>query len=143
MLIKIQKVHPKAIVPDYATSGAACFDLHSVEAGEFGMMESAKSFDIGLKFEIPEGYAMFIYSRSGDGFKKDVRLANCVGIIDSDYRGEVKVKLTADRMQRNFVNVGDRIAQAMLMPVQQVRFGLVHEVSTTERGEGGFGSTGK
>lgn len=143
MQIKIQKAHPKAVVPTYATPGAACFDLHSVHDGDFGMLWSSKVFDTGLKFEIPEGQVMLIFSRSGDGFKRDVRLANCVGVIDSDYRGEVKVKLTADCMRENYINAGDRIAQALILPVERVQFLVVDGLSVTDRGEGGFGSTGK
>lgn len=85
---------------------------------------------------------MMVYSRSGHGFKSDVRLANCVGVIDSDYRGEVKVKLTNDGNEYMQVNEGDRIAQAMIIPVEQVKFIEVAELSDTERGTGGFGSTG-
>ena len=85
---------------------------------------------------------LLIYSRSGHGFKNDIRLANCTGVIDSDYRGEVKVKLTSDGDCDFAVNAGDRIAQAMLIPVPKVELMAVTELSDTERGTGGFGSTG-
>lgn len=100
-------------------------------------------FDIGLAFEIPKDHVMLIFSRSGHGFNSDTRLANCVGVIDSDYRGEVKVKLTVDpSMQDGFVVYQyDRIAQAMVIPVEQVTFILSDELSDSER-FGGLGSTG-
>ena len=86
---------------------------------------------------------MLVFSRSGHGFKNNVRLANCVGVIDSDYRGEVMVKLVYDGFTSNLlVRNGDRIAQAMLVPAQQVTFEVVEELNTTERGTKGFGSTG-
>ena len=84
---------------------------------------------------------MMIYSRSGHGFNWGVRLANCVGVIDSDYRGEVKVKLQADGCAMT-VSKHDRIAQAMIIPVPKVQFTEVEALSETVRGAGGFGSTG-
>lgn len=88
---------------------------------------------------------MLVFSRSGHGFKNDTRLANCVGVIDSDYRGEVMVRLTCDNMSVNALHVspGDRIAQAMLLPVAQVEFEEVDDLGATKRGTGGFGSSGK
>lgn len=146
MQVKINKLHPEAVIPKYATPGAACFDLHAVN--NWGTcivcLDEPEVIDTGLAFEIPKDHVMLIFSRSGHGFKKDVRLANCVGVIDSDYRGEVKVKLTCDNQDNILrVNHGDRIAQAMILPVQQVSFLEVDELSNTERGAGGFGSTGK
>jgi dUTP pyrophosphatase len=87
---------------------------------------------------------MLIFSRSGHGFKNNIRLSNCTGVIDSDYRGEVQVKLASDDPDGAVFSVahGDRIAQAMVLPIEQVSFEEVTELSTTERGEGGFGSTG-
>lgn len=141
MELKIKLLNEQAQVPAYQSKGAACFDIHSLAAGAVPVRNSAV-FDTGLAFEIPEGYALMIYSRSGHGFKSDVRLANCVGVIDSDYRGEVKVKLTNDGAVGYKVNAGDRIAQAMLIPVPKVELMAVTELSDTERGTGGFGSTG-
>jgi len=89
---------------------------------------------------------MLIFSRSGHGFKNDARLANCVGVIDSDYRGEVAVKMTSDRQFSDahalVVRNGDRIAQAMIIPFPKIKFEEVDELGSTERGTGGFGSTG-
>lgn len=142
MELKIKKVLPEAILPVYGTEGAACFDLY---AATCGMVTNTKPALIrtGLAFDIPEGYVMHIYSRSGHGFKHGVRLSNCVGVIDSDYVGEVMVRLTCDDPLGEFrVQPGDRIAQAMLVPVSQVSFVEVEELKETERGAGGFGSTG-
>lgn len=144
MNLKIKKLHPDAIVPSYATSGAACFDLHSL-VEDFNPTPTGPThiFRTGLSFEVPFGWALMIYSRSGDGFVRDTRLANCVGVIDSDYRGEVKVKLTVDDLHGQVTaRAGDRVAQAMLVQVPRVEFEIVDELSDTDRGTGGFGSTG-
>ena len=153
MKLNVKALHPDAIVPQYATVGAACFDLHAlmekawVEGPEASAQVNPGTPTVirtGLAFEIPDGYVMLIFSRSGHGFKNDIRLANCVGVIDSDYRGEVQVKLTNDNSEGNFLTVkhGDRIAQAMIVPVERVELVQVDDLSSTERGEGGFGSTG-
>lgn len=98
----------------------------------------------GWAFEVPTGHVMMIYSRSGHGFQHNVRLANCVGVIDSDYRGEVAVKLAQDSGGDKVVfRRGERIAQAMIIPVEQVEFQEVNELSETVRGNAGYGSTGK
>lgn len=145
MNINVKKLHPDAKMPIYATHGAACFDLHAILV-RYGrqVVDTNKEFRTGLSFEIPDGYAMLIFSRSGHGFKNDTRLANCVGVIDSDYRGEVLVKLTADSRSDNllYVHDGDRIAQAMIIPIPRVQFTEANELSETVRGNGGFGSTG-
>jgi len=149
MKVRIKKLHPDAIVPTYGTAGAACFDLYALEVNDcFHIGSHADQFEpvmcrTGLAFEVPEGHAMMVYSRSGHGFKSDTRLANCVGVIDSDYRGELMVKLTYDGDDVGaFIKPGDRIAQAMIIPVEQVQFELADDLSDTARGEGGFGSTG-
>lgn len=150
MKLKVQKLHPDAILPKYATAGAACFDLHAVgpvdpfyDSQEIG--EQPLTIETGLAVEVPENHVMLIFSRSGHGFKHDTRLANCVGVIDSDYRGELMVRLTRDGgwdTKPLRVRPGDRIAQAMLVPIPRVELELVEDLSTTERGAGGFGSTG-
>jgi dUTP pyrophosphatase len=142
--VKIKKTHPLAQLPSYATNGAACFDLHAMLSNEINISPfQTATIETGLSFEIPEGHVMLIYSRSGHGFKNDVRLSNCTGVIDSDYRGSVLVKLVNESSAFDFtVKNGDRIAQAMVIPVQQVSFEEVSELSSTERGNGGFGSTG-
>ena len=144
MLIKIRRLHPAAIIPSYGSDGAACFDLHAIVDDEPLEVRQGltATFRIGLSFEIPDGHVMMVFSRSGHGFKSDVRLANCVGVIDADYRGELQVKLTADDGGKLTVRHGDRIAQAMIVPIPSVRFEEVAQLSKTERGAGGFGSTG-
>jgi dUTP pyrophosphatase len=147
--VKIKKLRDNAIMPAYATDGSAAFDLYS--AVDCDEINHAKTISTGLAFEIPNGYCMKIYSRSGHGFKQGVRLANCVGIIDSDYRGELLVKLTGDHYHLGGggrvescleIKAGDRIAQGIIVPVEQVQFEWSNELSSTERGAGGFGSTG-
>lgn len=143
MDIKIKKLHPLAQEPTYGTDGAACFDLYSISNAVVHARDS-EVIRTGLAFEIPEGYVMRIYSRSGHAFKNDVRLSNCVGVIDSDYRGEVMVKLANDNNDvALIVKAGDRIAQAEITPVIRVGFNEVEELSDTKRGDRGFGSTGK
>lgn len=141
MNINIVKTHPDAVVPQYATSGAACFDLVSVAGGEVTAGGSVV-FDTGLQFEVPEGHVMVVHSRSGHGFKHGIRLINCVGVLDSDYRGNLFVKLRNDGVEPFTVAAGDRIAQAMIIPVFTVGFTVCDELSDTARGAGGFGSTG-
>ncbi len=142
MQINIKKLSGLAFTPTYGTEFAACFDIYSADSGMVSSI-APKIFGTGLSFEIPEGYVMMVYSRSGHGFKSGIRLANCVGIIDSDYRGELMVKLVCDDSSKNvFVARGERIAQAMVIPVQQNTFNVVRDLSDTERGGDGFGSTG-
>lgn len=147
MQIKIKKLSPLAKTPTYATDGSGCFDLYSINTMPRLVHEGCPVvFDTGLSFEIPPGYGMFILSRSGHGFNFDTRLANCVGFIDSDYRGEVKVKLTADQEHEEAMPLsvmpGDRVAQACILPIPKVEFILADNLSDTARGQGGFGSTG-
>lgn len=140
MNLKIKKLHPDAIIPTYGTEGAAAFDLYAIHDHWDAFTTITPT---GLAFEVPEGHVMMVYSRSGMCIKQGTRLANCVGVIDSDYRGEVMVALHNDRGMDVVVKAGDRIAQAMVIPVQQVTFAVVDELSSTERGAGGFGSTGQ
>lgn len=140
MLVKIKKLHPDALMPQYGSDGAACFDLHCIN-GAFVCTQEV--FDTGLAFEIPEGHVMLVFSRSGHAFKHDTRLANCVGVIDHDYRGEVKVKMRVDSdLSCVSIKSGDRIAQGMIVPYPKVEFDWADELTDTDRGEGGFGSTG-
>lgn len=142
MQVKIKKLHTNAVIPQYATTGAACFDLVSVNEVMLTPGREHVALKTGLAFEIPEGYVMMVYSRSGHGFKNGVRLANGTGVIDSDYRGEVMVKMHNDGSTALLVNAGERIAQAMIVPAMQVELQVVDELSDTARGSGGFGSTG-
>lgn len=140
--LKCKKLDPAAALPDKGTDGAACFDIYTWHGEAIDPGESVV-FSTGIAFEIPEGYALMVYSRSGHGFKQGLRLANCVGVIDSDYRGELKVKIHNDSQKTYFAHAYERIAQAMLIEVPRIELDVVDELSETERGEGGFGSTGK
>lgn len=141
--VNIVKTHPDAIVPFYGTLGAACFDLYSTESATVLPQCGSKFIGTGLTFEIPSGYVMLVYSRSGHGFKNDIRLCNSVGVIDSDYRGQVMVKLHNDGNESYEVAKGERIAQGMIVPYNKVSFTVTESLTDTERGVGGFGSTGK
>lgn len=144
--LKVKRLHEDAKMPRYMTAGAACFDVHAIEVGEEGISlhstGSAYTFRTGLAFEVPQGYVMLVFSRSGHGFNADVRLSNCVGVIDSDYRGELRVRLAADAKDYT-VREGERVAQCMLLPVQQWSLVEAGELSDTARGEGAYGSTGR
>lgn len=140
--VKVKRLRADAKLPVYGTAGAACFDISTTDAKPVRAL-CTETYSTGLAFEVPEDHVMLVFSRSGHGFNDDIRLANCVGVIDSDYRGELKVKLTSDATSSKTFAVGDRIAQAMVLPVSQVSFVEVQELSSTERGEGGFGSTGE
>jgi len=142
MNIKVKPLSDLAKLPEYATAGSACFDIATTSDGVDVTPGSSAVLKTDLSFEIPPGYVMLVYSRSGHGFKNGIRLANGTGVIDSDYRGELMVKLHNDSSRIFSINRGDRIAQAMIVPVQQVEFDAVEELSDTERGAGGFGSTG-
>jgi dUTP pyrophosphatase len=148
MKVRIKKLHEDARIPVYSTQGAACFDLFALiePDSEINRVHLSKPvlFRTGLSVEVPDGHVMMIFSRSGHGFKNNIRLSNCVGIIDSDYRGEISVKLASDDPDNKPFRVddGDRIAQALILPVERVEFIVSDELSDTARGEGGFGSTG-
>lgn len=141
-MIKIKLLNKNAKVPTYATVGAACFDIYATEGADILGREQL-AIGTGLAFDLPEGKALMIYSRSGHGFKSGVRLGNCVGVLDSDFRGELKVCIRNDGAGIFSVLAGDRIAQGMIIDVERYKFEVVDELSDTARGTGGFGSTGK
>lgn len=144
--LKVKRLTETAKLPTYAHDGDACFDIYSdgicLRDSDYVTGHLRETHSTGLYFDIPNGYAMMVYSRSGMGFNNDVRLANCVGVIDSGYKGELKVKLTCDGVATRY-GKGDRIAQAMLIPVPAVEIEEVNELRESERGMGGFGSSGK
>lgn len=142
MQVKVKKINENAKLPHYATPGAGCFDISCVNGAALNS-NASHVLHTGLSFEIPEGYVMLVFSRSGHGFKHDVRLSNCVGIIDSDYRGELMIKMKSDSTFTYLdIAPGDRIAQGMILPVNQVQFVESETLSETDRGENGLGSTG-
>lgn len=140
MQVKIKRLHPDARMPEYATDGSGCFDLYAATASDRGVWSKAGNveFDTGVAFEVPEGYAMLIFSRSGFGFKHTATLVNSVGVGDNDFRDAIKVKYN------NAIpaGVGDRIAQAMIIPIPRIEFEWADELTATSRGTNGFGSTG-
>jgi dUTP pyrophosphatase len=144
--LKIKALNSCAQMPYYATEGAACIDfrapLNPAARGDYVFPGKPLSFKLGLAVEVPEGYALLMFSRSGQGFNSDTRLANCVGVIDSDYRGELNVKLTCDGPNIMRVEPGDRVCQGMLVQVPRIVIEEVTELGETVRGEGGLGSTG-
>ncbi|MBR3767003.1 MAG: dUTP diphosphatase [Clostridia bacterium] len=142
--VKIKKLNDKATVPTYGSPFSAGADLYACEDAPV-TIEPGKTVLVhtGLSFEIPEGFAGLIYARSGLATKKGLAPANKVGVIDSDYRGEVMVSLYNQSDVPQTVEPGERLAQMVITPFLKADFILADELSDTVRGEGGFGSTGK
>ena len=143
--VKVKKLHPDAVAPKYAKDGDAGMDLVATN------IISNTTFDVtygtGIAMEIPKGYVGLVFPRSSIR-KTDLSLTNCVGVIDSGYRGEIQATFKKIfgkndvRLDELDYNVGDRISQIMIIPYPSVSFVEVDELSQTDRGEGGFGSTG-
>ena len=141
MKLGYRLIHPLATAPKFANPGGACFDVASAEA-LYLVPGCVHKVHTGLKFDIPEGYELRMYSRSGHGMK-GISLANSVGVIDSGYTGELIVLLRNESREAFHVRVGDRIAQAQLKRLEQYDLVQIEAITkTTERGDGGFGSTG-
>lgn len=145
MKIKIKKLKSNAIIPSRGSAQAAGYDLYACLDSDFIEIEPHKTAKIGtgLSIEVPEGYFGAIFARSGLALKQSLRPANCVGVADSDYRGEYIVALHNDSDELRKIEAGDRIAQLVIMPYLSVEFEEAQELGSTERGAGGFGSTGK
>ncbi len=137
-MIKIKKLHQNAVLPFYATAGANAMDLTAISKEQIDN-EHVK-FGFGLAFEIPVGKVGLVFPRSSC-YKQRQLLSNSVGVIDSDYRGEVSAVFIGTAS--NGYEVGDRVAQIMFIDAPQVELIEVDELSSTERGSGGYGSTGK
>ena len=144
MNINIKKLDENAVIPQYAKPGDAGMD---VVATSINITDDYIEYGTGLAFEVPEGYCMLIFPRSSNS-KKDLLLANSVGVLDSGYRGELKLRFKrAYRSDiyglsvKSIYDVGDRIGQIMILPYPKIEFNEVEELSDTERGSGGFGST--
>lgn len=143
MEVKIKKLTPTAKLPTYGSACSAGADLYSDES-EFNIAPGETHLvHTGLSIEIPEGFGGFIYARSGLATKKGLAPANKVGVIDADYRGEVRVALFNHSQTVQTVEAGERIAQLVIAPFLKAEFTETDELSETERNEGGFGSTGK
>lgn len=141
--MNVKKLNEKAILPTYGSAFAAGADLYACEEGEVTVAAGeTKLIHTGLAMEIPEGLVGLIYARSGLASKKGLAPANKVGVIDSDYRGEIMVALHNHGSAPQTVAAGERIAQLVFTPYYTADFTVVDELSDTVRGVGGFGSTG-
>ncbi len=134
--VKIKKLNPNAKIPVYAKKGDAGLDVTAVSKNEH---EKFVEYETGLAFEVPEGYVMLVFPRSSVT-NKDLNMANCVGVLDSCYRGELKIRFR--KTGKDDYEIGDRIAQLIILPYPKINFQEVQKLSETERGENGFGHTG-
>lgn len=143
MEIKIKKLNEEAIIPKYATNKSAGADLSACIEKEIIVKPfSQVTINTGLAIEIPDGFVGLIFSRSGLSTKKGLALANKVGVIDSDYRGEWLIVLYNQSNQEQVIKPQERIAQFVIVPYYKAEFILTDELSVTKRNAGGFGSTG-
>ena len=142
--IRVKKLKSSAILPTYGSTGAAGADLYACLDGAVTIEPHQTVFvPIGLALEVPEGCAGLIYARSSMGAKRGLAPANKVGVVDSDYRGEVMVALHNHGTEPQSVEHGERVAQLLITPVLTPAYEEAYELSDTVRGVGGFGSTGK
>ena len=146
MKVRIKKLSENAVVPTYGTDYAAGADLYACldEKIEIAPLET-KMVGTGIAMEIPDGYVGLVFARSGLACKKGLAPANKVGVIDSDYRGEIKVALHNHNGQGDALAIenGERIAQIAIVPYLKAQFEVAESLDETDRGENGFGSTGK
>ena len=142
--VQVKKLNEHAILPTYGSANAAGADLYACADSEI-TIEPGETYLVktGLAMELPEGYAGLIYARSGLATKRGLAPANKVGVIDSDYRGEIMVALHNHGKEAQIIAHGERIAQLVVTPYIAADFEVADELSDTVRGEGGFGSTGK
>ena len=137
MKVKINKLHEDAIIPKYAKDGDAGMDLTAVDVtADAGVI----TYKTGLAVEIPRWHVGLLFPRSSV-YKTGQSLTNCVGVIDSGYRGEIMLKFTLSPYQREY-QIGDRVGQLIIMPYPKIEFEEVDQLSSTDRGKGGYGSTG-
>lgn len=139
MLVK--KLHEDAVIPKYATTGAVAFDLCALE-NTLVLSNMVYMIRTGLAFAVPEGYELSIRPRSGLSIKYPNYIANSPGTIDFDYRGEIQILVINNTRRGWDIKKGDRIAQAVLSPIERCYFETVDELPETKRGTGGFGHTG-
>ena len=142
--IRIKKLHPNAVIPTYGSLEAAGADIYACLDAAVAIPAGKTVFiPTGLAMEVPKGCAGLIYARSSMGSKRGLAPANKVGVIDSDYRGQVMVALHNHSQEDQVVNPGERVAQLIITPVFTPGFREVDDLSETDRGSGGFGSTGR
>ena len=143
MKVPFIKLHPDAVMPTYGSRHAAGADLYALAETEIPIPAGKTVFvSTGIAMEIPEGFVGLVFARSSMGAKRNLAPANKVGVIDSDYRGEIKVVLHNHGDTDQVVMSGERIAQLAIVPYLTAEFEECTSLSDTERGEGGFGSTG-
>lgn len=146
-IINIKKTDENAKIPTYGSVYAAGADLYAVVHNEENKVEilpgETAFIDTGIVMEIPNGYVGLVYARSGLSCKQGLAPANKVGVIDSDYRGNIMVALYNQSNETRIVSEGDRIAQIIIQPVEQFGFKVTENLSNTVRGNGGFGSSGR
>ena len=143
MTVKIKKLNENAVIPTYGTDFSAGADLYCLcDERVIIPAHSTVLLGTGISIEIPAGYCGLIFARSGISIKRGIAPANKVGVIDADYRGEVKVALHNHTDEPKEVEPGERIAQMAIVPFLKAEFEVVDELSDTVRGAGGFGSTG-
>ena len=141
--VKIKKISEKAIIPTYGTDYAAGADLYACIDNVINILPGETKFiNTGIAIQVPIGYAAFIYARSGLSCKKGLAPANKVGVVDADYRGEVMVALHNHSNEERQIEPNERIAQVVIAPYLKANFVEVENLDATERGAGGFGSTG-
>ncbi len=144
MDFKVKKLDERAVIPSYATPHSAGADLYNMQGCPVTIEpHQTVMIKTGLAIELPEGYVGLVFARSGIASKRGLAPANKVGVIDSDYRGEWMVALHNHSDVAASVDGGERVAQVVVVPYIQGAFKQTDELSDTERGEGGFGSTGK
>ena len=142
--INVKLLREGARVPTYGTDEAAGADLYVCAEGEIVIAPGQTvKVNTGIALELPRGYVGLVFARSSLGVKRDLAPANKVGVIDSDYRGEIMVMLHNHGSQLRSVSPGERVAQLVIVPVITPGFCQVEELNDTQRGIGGFGSTGK
>lgn len=144
MEVKIKKLREDAIISTRGSEQAAGYDLYAnIDKNVVLYPRRTQKIGTGIAIEIPNGYFGAIFARSGLATKNGLRPANCTGVIDSDYRGELIVALHNDSEEIQVIKPYDKIAQLVIMPYLAVEFNEVDTLNDTERGEGGFGSTGR
>lgn len=141
--VKIKKLNDSAKIPTYGSEFSAGADLYSAQEDTIILPHNTVLIRTGISVEIPIGYVGLVYARSGLSIKSDLAPANKVGVIDSDYRGEILVALLNHGNQPRTVSKGDRIAQIVFTPYKKASFSEADTLNETKRGENGFGSTGK
>ena len=143
MKLYVKKLHPGAVIPTAGSPFAAGYDLYAcLEEPAVIPPQTSVMIGTGLAIALPEGWFGALFARSGLAAKQGLRPANCVGVCDSDYRGEYKVPLYNDSDETRTVTQGERIAQLILLPCQTLEFEETETLPDTQRGSGGFGSTG-